>query len=111
MTVVASEQDQRGLRNVRLLLGAAIAAVLIAALAGLSLLVFQPADGSNAESALGFTAAVSGLSVAGFAVAAAIYAQTKNLWRFAPMWIRLISWAFILVGVAITVVNLIKQVL
>ena len=109
MATATDELDQRGLRNVKLLLGLAIGAVLIAVLAGLALLVFEPAEGSTAEATLGFTAAVSGLAVAGFAIAAAVYAQVKNLWRFAPTPIRVVLWVFIGVGIAITLWNLISQ--
>ena len=60
---------------------------------------------------IGITAATSGLSVAGLAIGAAIYAQVKNLWRFVPTWIRAIAWTFIAVGIVITAINLVSQLL
>ena len=90
--------DQRALRNVKFILGLAIATVLIAIGAGVILVVTDPASGSNAEAALGLTAAVSGLATAGLAIAAAIYAQVKGLWSYAPMWLRIAVWVLIAVG-------------
>ena len=95
--------DQRALRNVRIIIGLAIAAVLIAIASGVILLIAEPASGSTAESALGITAAISGLATAVLVIGAAIYAQVKDLWRYAPTWIRVAAWVLIAIGLARTV--------
>lgn len=110
-TAIHDADTQRELRNLSRLAGAAIVATALAVLAGLVLWLADPAPGSRFEGALGITAATSGLSVAVFAVAAAIYAQVKNLWRFVPTWIRSIAWTFIVIGIVVTVLNLISQLL
>lgn len=99
------------LRNLKIIIGLAVGSALIAALAGLTLTAGGPAPGSDAEAALGFTAAITGLATAGFAIAAAVYAQIKNLWRYAPAWIRRTLWALIAVAITMTVLNMIEQVL
>ena len=84
-------------------------ATIIAAIAGAVLTITDPASGSTPESALGFTAAVAGLSIAVLAITAAIYAQVKNLWRFAPAWIRSIFWTLAVIALLTTIVNQITQ--
>jgi hypothetical protein len=71
------------------ILVAAAASTTVAVLAGVSLLVTDPASGSTTEAVFGFTAAVSGLVTAALVIGAVIYAQSRNLWRFVPGWIRL----------------------
>jgi hypothetical protein len=83
----------RETKTLKALLGLASVAVLIALAAGLLLLVARPDSGSSLEGALGFTAALAGLATAGFAIAAAVYAQVKNLWQYAPAWTRIAAWA------------------
>ena len=104
-----SHPQERELRTAKLLLSLALVAVAIAAAAGLILIATDPASGSTLEGALGLTAAIAGLSTAGFAIAAAIYAQVKDLWRYAPTWFRVAAWAVIIVGLVITVWNWIGQ--
>lgn len=106
-----ADKAERELRTVKVLIGLALASLLTAALAGLVLFTIPPADGSTIEGALGFTAAVAGLATAGFSIAAAIYAQVKDLWRYAPGWIRQTLWVVIALAVTATVLNLIDQVL
>lgn len=106
-----STSAQPELRTVKVLMALAIASLLTAALAGLALVTISPATGSTAEGALGLTAAVAGLATAGFSIAAAIYAQVKGLWRYAPNWIRQILWVVIALAVTATVLNLIDQIL
>ena len=55
------------------------------------------------------TAAAAGLSTAVLAISAAIYAQAKGLWKYVPTWLRVIAWAFIAYGIAMTIWNLIDQ--
>lgn len=99
------------LRRLKILVGLAIASLLTAVLAGIVLLAASPADGSTIEGALGLTAAAAGLSTAGFSIAAAIYAQVKGLWRYAPNWIRQTLWVVIALAITATVLNLIDQIL
>lgn len=79
-----------------------VAAVTLAAsvLAGLALLLLDPAAGSTTEAALGVTAAVSGLATGALVLAAVIYAQVKNLWGSAPTWTRYALLGLVAVGVA-----------
>ena len=101
--MTATHPEQRELRNVRTLLSLAIVSALIAAVAGLVLLITSPESGSTIEAALGVTAAIGGLATAGFAVTAAVYAQVKNLWQYAPTWLRILAWALIAFAVITTV--------
>ena len=103
--MTAAHPDQRELRNVKTLLSLAIVSTLVAVVAGLVVLIVSPEKGSAAEGALGITAAIGGLATAGFAVAAAIYAQIKNLWQYAPIWVRVLAWALIAFAVITTVWN------
>lgn len=87
-------QARRGeLIVVEALMGLAILGALVAATAGLILMIGAPASGSSTEATLGFTAAASGIATAVFAAAATIYAQIRNLWRYAPSWVRIAAWA------------------
>ena len=107
--VTPTPADQRAMRFAGSLFVAAVAAAALAALCGVVLLVAEPESGSTLEAALGITAAVAGLSTAGFVIVGLIYIQSKNLWRFMPTWLRVAFWIVIGVGVAITLVNLISQ--
>lgn len=107
--VMRTQAETSELRTVRLLIGIAIVAALVAAAAGLILVIASPESGSTAEATLGLTAAISGLTSAGFAIGAAIYAQVKNLWRHAPVWVRAAAWVVIAVVIGMTVWNLITQ--
>ncbi|MGI9529416.1 MAG: hypothetical protein ACR2NG_06865 [Acidimicrobiia bacterium] len=102
--------DEKAMRTAVALFSAAFIALIIAALAGVVLVVTEPDAGSTAEAALGITAAISGLAVAGFVIGGLIYVQVKNLWRLMPTWLRTGAWIAIGIGVAITVWNLIEQV-
>ena len=85
------------------------AAALIAAIAGVALLVANPDSGTTLESTLGFTAAIAGLSTAAFAIAGLIYAQVKNLWRYAPTWVRTVAWTLLAAAALISVIRSIAQ--
>lgn len=91
--------DAVGVRRLKTLLAAAAALCAVAALAGIGLLLLDPASGSTTEGALGVTAAVAGLGVGALAIAAAIYAQSRNLWRFAAGWFRWAVMGLIVVAV------------
>lgn len=95
MTQLSYAADQRALRIAKFLGGLAILAALIAAVSGIVLLVAGPESGSTLESTLGFIAAAAGVSTAVFAVAALIYAQAKNLWQYAPSWVRVAAWVIL----------------
>jgi len=100
MTHVSYANDQRAMNFTKTLAGLAILAAITAAIAGIVLLIADPGSGSTLESALGFTAAVAGLSTAVLAIATLVYAQVKNLWRYAPTWVRIAAWA-LLIGAAV----------
>jgi hypothetical protein len=97
--------DQRQLRNVKTLVGLAVVSALVAAGSGLALLILAPESGSTAEATLSIAAAIAGISVAGFAIAAAVYAQITNLWQYAPVWVRVLGWVLIAYAVITTVRN------
>ena len=101
----AAHPKQRELRNVKILLVLAILSALVAAVAGLVFLIVSPEEDSATAGALGITAALGGLATASFAIAATIYAQIKNLWQYAPMWVRVFAWAVIAFAVITTVWN------
>ena len=107
--IAETQQDQRAIRNARILILSAIGAALIAAVAGLVMLIASPASGPTTEAALGFTAAIAGLATAAFAITAAIYAQVKILWRFAPTWNRVAAWIVIGIGPALMIWNLLDR--
>lgn len=98
MTQVA-HPPHREITRVKVLMGLAILTAVVAAAAGLAMVIVAPESGSTAEAAFGLTAAISGLATAGLAIAAAIYAQVKNLWRYAPTWLRVVAWAVIVFAV------------
>ena len=100
-----TQAEQRELRNVKTLIGLAIGSALIAALAGLALLIVAPEEGSATEGAIGVTAAVGGLATAGFSIAAAIYSQIKKLLQYAPVWVRVLAWVLIAFAVITTIWN------
>jgi len=95
-TMERTAADKRALRIFRVLLVFALVGALGASISGISLWIVDPAAGSTAEAALGITAAISGLTTGILLGAAAIYAQVKNLWRFAPDWVRYVAWAVLL---------------
>ena len=104
MTEERSPADKRALSIFWVLSGLAVTAALAASVAGVLLWFIDPTPGSATESALGFTAAISGLSTGALFGAAAIYAQIKNLWRFAPMWFRYLAWAVLIAAAVIAAV-------
>ena len=97
--------SERSLRRLTMLVLLAVAGAVVAAIAGLVLLVAEPDAGSGLEGTLAIAAAVGGLSAAGFSIAAAIYAQVKGLWTLAPKPIRYVLWTLIAIGVAMTLWN------
>lgn len=109
MAQLSYATDQHAIRIAKSLGGLAILAALIAALAGVVLLVAQPDSGSTLESTLGFTAAVAGVSTAVFAIAALIYAQVKNLWQYAPSWVRVAAWTLLAAAALYPIVRSIAQ--
>lgn len=111
MTAIpTTTEDQRHLRTLKTLAVGAVLTTLIAIAAGIVLIIADPQAGSSFEAALGFTAAVAGLTTAALAVSAAIYAQVRNLWKYVPTWLRMIAWALILYGIAMTLWNLVDQI-
>ena len=105
MTQLSHATDQRAIRVAKTLISLAIVGALLAAVAGVVLLVASPDSGTTLESTLGFTAAVAGLSTAAFAVAALIYAQVKNLWQYAPNWVRVATWVLLAATVLFAIIR------
>ena len=103
--IARTPDDERKLRVVRLFIYLGVLCVLIAAGAGLVLLVADPEPGSTSEATLGITAAIAGLGTALFAGIAAIYAQSNNLWRYAPPWFRSMIMAIVIVGLIVSIVS------
>lgn len=89
--------EERQLRRFWMLVALGGIAAGIAAAAGVALWISDPADGTQPEEVLRFVAAITGLLTGALLGAAAIYAQVKNLWRFAPTWFRYTSWAVLAV--------------
>ncbi len=87
----------------------ALASVTVSIVAGVLLLVLEPEAGSSTEAALGVAAAIGGIATGVLVIVALIYAQVKNLWRLAPIGIRVVLWVFIAVGVAFTLWSLVSQ--
>ena len=100
-----SQPSVPGVRTFKAILVAAAAAVAVAVVAGVGLLIVDPASGSTTEAAFGFTAAISGLTTAVLVIAAVIYAQVRNLWTFVPSWIRYAVLALVAVGVIRSIVS------
>lgn len=98
--MIETAHRPRDLAVVKSLARLAAIGAIAAALAGAVLILTSPESGSSAEGTLGFTAAAGGLATAVFAAAAAIYAQIRNLWQYAPRWLRVGSW----IGIAVAVI-------
>jgi len=101
--------EKKDLDRLKLLVWLAVGAALVAATSGVLLLALDPAAGSSTEATLGVAAAISGLATGALAITVFVYAQAKNLWRFAPPAIRIVVWVFIAAGIALTLWNLISQ--
>ena len=95
MTDERNASDQRSLKRFWIVIALAVVATLIAAIAGVVLAIADPDDGTAPKAAFDLAAAIGGLSAGALFGAAAIYAQVKNLWRFAPKWFRYLSWAIL----------------
>ena len=108
-TPESSSRDDRSLTTLKILMGLAIASLAVVTTTGLVFLIGDPDPDSTAEAALGFTAALSGMLTAAFTIGALVYAQAKDLWRLAPLWMRIVLWAFIAVGVVVAIWNLISE--
>lgn len=100
-----SSAEQRQLRRFWTLVALGGIAAGIAAAAGVALWIADPAEGTSPEEVLGFIAAITGLLTGALLGAAAIYAQVKNLWRFAPMWFRYTAWGVLIVIAIVAIVS------
>ena len=105
----SSTNEAQSLSRLRLIVWLAVASVTVSVLAGVLLLILDPETGSSTEAALGIAAAIGGISAGVLVIAALIYAQVKNLWRLAPLGIRIVLWVFIAIGVAFTLWNVVSQ--
>jgi hypothetical protein len=100
-----SDEQEHSVGRLQLIVVLALCALLLASAAGAVVLIADPDSGSTSEGVLGVSAAMSGLLVGVLVIAAFIYAQVKGLWPFAPLWVRVVLWGFIIVGVAVTLWN------
>lgn len=98
-----TEADERELGRFRILIALACTATMVAALAGLVLGIADPDDGSTGDGLFRTLAAAGGLTAGVLFGAAAVWAQIKNLWRFAPQWFRYLAWG-VLAVIAIAVI-------
>ena len=57
--------------------------------------IANPDEGSTGDGLFRTIAAVGGLSAGALFGAAAVWAQVKNLWRFAPQWFRYLAWGIL----------------
>ncbi len=80
--------DAPYLQRLKVLLAIAVGLCSLAAIAGFSLWLIEPASDSSTERALGLTAAAAGLGTGALAITAVIYAQRRNLWRYASRGVR-----------------------
>ena len=101
---------QQSLGRLKVLVWSAAAAAAVAVSAGALLLVLEPTTGSAAEGALGSAAAIGGLATGALLIAAVIYAQIKNLWQLAPIGVRIGLWAFIGLGIVVTLSSMISRI-
>ncbi len=81
--------DPRAVTTLTAIVALAISTTVVAVAAGLVLLIVDVEAGSNLEAALGLTAAISGIVTGVLWAGAAVYAQIKGLWGFAPQWFRI----------------------
>ena len=109
MTQLSYVTDQRPIKVAKTLVALAIVTALTAAVAGVVLLIADPASGSTLESTLGITAAIAGLSTAALAVAVLVYAQVKDLWQGIPSWIRTTAWAVLAAAAVFNIIRSITQ--
>ncbi len=89
--------DESSLRFFWVLIALGSVSMVVAAVAGVVLAVADPREGTSPDDVFNLVAAISGLGAGALFGAAAIYAQIKNLWRFAPMWFRYLAWAILAV--------------
>ena len=104
-TTPRTEADERDLRRLWVLLALACAATFGAALSGLVLGIADPDDGSTGDGVFRAVAAAGGLAAGALFGAAAIWAQIKNLWRFAPQWFRYLAWGLLAAVVVAALVS------
>ena len=105
MNEAISPADARSLHLLKTMVGAAVVTTIVAAVAGILVWILDPESGSTTEAVLGLTAAVAGLATGALAIAVAIYAQVRNLWRFAPTWVRVAVMIIVAVVIVITIGN------
>ncbi|MGI9646893.1 MAG: hypothetical protein ACR2OI_00070 [Acidimicrobiia bacterium] len=105
MTEGRTADDERQLQRFWMVLGLAGLAAGVAATAGLALWIADPEAGTSPEEVLGVVAAASGLLAGILFGVAAIYAQVKNLWRFAPNWFRYAAWVVLIVLAIVAIVS------
>lgn len=89
------------MKTFRLLIYAALVATAVAVIALVWLTLVDPAEGTMLYDTLGPVAAFSGISAGVLFGAAAVWAQIKGLWEYAPRRVRIGATAAIVVVVAV----------
>ena len=88
----------------------AAATTLVAAFAGIVLLIAEPASGSSAEAALGILAAAAGLLTAALVIAGCIHASVRGIWHRLPIGGRALLWIVLAIAVANSLVSQLRHV-
>ncbi len=107
MTTYATPPAAMG--TLRRLVSLGVLATAVAAIAGIWFWVADPAEGTGLYDTLGPVAAFSGLAAGGLFIAAAVWAQAKDLWRYLPSWIRLAVMALVVIGAISSIVSWVQS--
>ena len=91
--------------TLRILVSLALLATAVATVAGIWFWAADPAEGTGLYNTLGPVAAFSGLAAGALFIAAAIWAQAKDLWTYLPSWVRVGVMAMVLAGIVASVVS------
>lgn len=110
MKIERTAKDDSELRLFWWMVALTAAAAMISVVAGGILWIADTAEGSTTNGVLGLTAAVTGLITAALFGAMLIYAQVKNLWRFAPRRFRSTASVVLIVVAIVAVIAVIAVV-
>ena len=93
------------MKTLRVIVSLALIATAVAVIAGAWLWAADPTEGTTLYDTLGATAASSGLAAGGLFIAAAIWAQAKDLWQHVPSWARLTVMALVVIAAVVPIAN------
>ncbi len=103
MDIERTAKDDRELRLFWSMVALTAVVAVVSVVAGGILWIGDPAEGTAPRDVLGWTAAIGGLIAAALFGIMAIYAQIKNLWRFAPRRFRSAA-SVVLIAIAVIAV-------